>query len=118
MLPLDIGFYVRDCILDHVTLSQISMETHKGHYIEDSSLTRGSSPLPCEFGGVLFFSDCIMKNPPDARTLLGILRVPRLAVAPLPAEHHGAAPAAAAGVESLGQMAVSINWGSFLWVCL
>ena len=34
------------------TLPQIHMEAHRGSYIEDSSLVRGPSPLPCEFGGV------------------------------------------------------------------
>ena len=34
------------------TLPQINMEAHRGPYIEDSSLEGGSSPLPCNFGGV------------------------------------------------------------------
>ena len=29
------------------TLPQLSMEAHRGLYIEDSSLIRGPSPLPC-----------------------------------------------------------------------
>ena len=34
------------------TLPQSSMEAHRGPYLEDSSLLRGPSPLPCYFGGV------------------------------------------------------------------
>ena len=36
----------------HSTLPPINMEAHIGPYIEDSSLVRGPSPLPCSFGGV------------------------------------------------------------------
>ena len=44
--------FVGSCGLGADTLPQINMEAHRGPYIEDSSLVRGSSPLPCEFWGV------------------------------------------------------------------
>ena len=31
---------------------KINMEAHRGSYMEDSSLIRGPSPLPCQFGVV------------------------------------------------------------------
>ena len=34
-----------------ITLPQISMEAHRGPYIEDRSLISAPSPLPCSFGG-------------------------------------------------------------------